>query len=453
MLNFIHQAKRACGKFIPVLLLTLTAGALTACAPVSTMNQITSTDSVGEIVIRYPNGWNDIAEYSTIAGRQQVTLTPADRERINQTGDFNTLPLVRISYERRSDTPLSENQSLAEYGLRFVSERWPQIDFEPSQLRQISARAAVSFEGTDSVSDTAYRVTIVDYISGDGILIAALTAPGSISAYTDAYDLMLENARLVIRSVPPPTTQQADQGDSAFDLIFQNTETPAPDATGIAPESSAEVQPPLFDPETTAEPPLPQDLGGVGLEPTEPATVTRGSIETDTTAITAEAGTGLITLTRGVQVQAPDGWAASSNGQTSLTLVDGTQTADALLTAETLPDGEALITVEIGTLEEVFRQTRGGFTLEHWLTNELGLLITMGGAAAQSGDIETVMLDNDQIGIGALVTTPRYDRYVIVGEVGGGLYKRIQLYTAPGEFDRYQPVFLQIAASVQPASR
>ncbi len=483
MFNVIHQAKRVCGKFIPVLplrtvplravLLTSVLMAAVGCAPVSPVpNRITSTDTIGEVIIRYPDDWNDKAEISSVEGRQGVTLVRAERSQINATTDLNALPVVRITYDRRSETSLNDNMSLTEYAVRTISELWPQVSFEPPQIKQISARAAVSLEGIDSVRNLAYQVTLVDFISEDGILTAVLTAPGRVSAHTEAYDLMLQNTILTIhRALPTETPQPESTAELAgtSDVTADAApETPEPDTTGIAPESSAEVQPPDFSPESTAElPPLSQDNEGVGLEPTT-ATSRDAEVEaevevtvegtpdatnTHTDTGTAEADTGLITLVRGVQLQAPDGWTVSSNGQTSVSMVNGANTAEALLTAAALPTGEALLSVEIGTLEEVFRQPLTGFNLRRWFANELGSIVAQGGAAAQAGDIEDVTLDDDMLGIGALVTTPQYDRYIIVSELGGGMYKRIQLYTAPGEFDEYYPILLQTAASIELASR
>lgn len=422
MRDFFHQARLVYGKLSLVLPLLLIA-----CVPTSPLpNQITSTDSIGEIVVRYPRDWNNYAEVSSIAGRQGVTLVRAERSMIETTSDLTTLPVLRLTYDRRADTPLNENQPLVEYALRLASEQFSNVTFEPPQLRQISSRAAVSLEGIDSSISLAIRYTLVDYVPEDGVLTAVLIAPANISSYAGAHDLMLENTRLTLRSASSAVTLLPE---STADLPVSTSDV-TPDSTSMSvtpmPESSAEAQPTLSESEATA---------------------------VMTAEGTPEVNAERVTLGRGVQLQKPIGWIVSTNRQTNVTLSDGQRTAEALLAAQPLPAGEALISIEVGTLEEVFRQPLSGFNLERWFTNELGRLVTQGGAAAQSSEIEAVAGDDEESGLGALVTTPQYDRYVIVDSLGGSLYQRVQLYTAPGEFADYQSVLLQVAASIELAPR
>jgi hypothetical protein len=442
MLDLFHQAKPLRAKLILALVLILVA-----CAPTSpTPNQITSTDTIGEIITRYPSGWTDYVEDDATDGRQGVTLVRAERSAI---ADLATLPVVRLSYDRRSDTPLKENQPLAEYALRLVTEQMPNVTFSQPQLRQVSSYASVSLQGVDASTNLNYLYTLVDYISEDGVLFAVLTAPGSLASYTGDYDLILENTSLTIRSVPPTITplpeSTVDPASGATDASLQTTAVP--DVTLIAPESSAEVQPTLFAPESTVElSPVSQNNDGSDVEPTSVP-------DREAVFLSTATAPGIVTLSRGVQFQKPEGWVASSNSQTNATLFDGQHTADALLSNRVLPPDEALISIEIGTLEEVLRQPLSGFNLERWFSNELGAVVAAGGAAAQASEIDTIVLDEEVLGLGALVTTSQYDRYIIVGQLGTSLYKRVQLYTAPGNFADYHPILLQITDSIELAQR
>jgi hypothetical protein len=333
----------------------------------------------------------------------------------------------------------------------------PTVAFEPPQLRQIGSCAAVTLQGSDPSSSLQYVYTLVDYISEDGVLTAVLTAPDNISPYVDAYELMLANIELTIRSVPPTTTplpestlQVTSDAATADVTVEAGTDeaengTAVTQVTPIAPESSAEAQPQsTLRPEATAELTPSPEAGNVTAEPT-----TQGA-QASTTLTASD--TGMFVIGRGIEVLKPEGWEASTNGQTNATLTLGEEVGNALLGNDVLPAGEALISVEIGTVEEVFRQPFGGFDLERWLTNELGRLVA-DDDSAQAGVIESVVLDETELGLGALISTSKYDRYMIVGQIGTSLYKRVQLYTAPGAFTAYQPILLQITDSIEPAQR
>jgi hypothetical protein len=226
--------------------------------------------------------------------------------------------------------------------------------------------------------------------------------------------------------VTPPTprnrTPVVEMDSTAEATLAPDTvdvRTPA-----IGSESTAEV---AFLPETT-------------VEPTPDATQTAIAEATSIAARTVK-------IARNLSVLTPEGWSSVSNNHSYIVLNLGNNIARAVLNQEPLPAGEALIVIEVGTVQELFPPGSPGDMMGRLRHRMETLVEDVEGVTF--GETRTTQINNKNAAE-MLITSAIDDQYVVLVEIGGNVFIQIKLLTAKGEIGSFSPIAYEVAQSIVP---
>jgi hypothetical protein len=434
------------------LLIVLVAALLmTGCQPDAALpNSITSQDTIGEISVSYPDPWRDAKGAGIVNGRLAVTLVRADD---TPEADLSQYPIIRISYENRAQTSLAQNASISEYATQVAREVAPDAVFEPPAVIQAARRPAAEMRGTDSAG-RGYAALVIDFADQNGAVTLLLSQPGGTGEREQA--TLRQIADTIILRIRPslaPTVLP----EATAEISLESTTEIVPESTAEA-ETTAEATPAA---ESTAEvtPDIATDEVEVESAGTEVAAVSEATPlpertaepTPDVTATFVAQATGIaartIKIARNLSVVAPEGWAFASNNHSYITLNYGDRVADAVLNQQPIPEGEALIVIEVGTAQEMFPPGSPGDLpgrLKHRVEN-----LSKYVEPVTFGEIRQTRIHNKNA-VEVLINSTADDQYVLLVDIGGSIFIQVKLFTAPGRVGDFSAVAFEAAASIVP---
>ncbi|MBC8099292.1 MAG: hypothetical protein H7Y11_07595 [Armatimonadetes bacterium] len=423
---------------------------LTSCQPDATLpNAVTSKDQLGEITLRFPDGWTIYPEASPTAGRQGVTLARfTTAQTPNAPVDLTAYPIIRISYDQRSTTILTMGTSLEEYTARRTQALVPGISFEAPQTQQIAGRLTAYSRGMDA-DGRGYYILIADFAADDAVVEYVLSAPTSSEPYEAVVTQMV--ATTVVRMVINPDIPTLSAPPTLAIIVPEVT----PEATAeVTAEVTAEITAEVTA-EVAAETPIPMSTDETAFVPIPAssavfATATPIPLSTNevTDEATLDAAARTLTLTGGLTLVYPVGWTPNVTSDTTVTLALGSDAMSALNPNLTYPTGQAFILLQIGKPQALFRlPDNEPVDLQARLQQQIEA--TASNTPAPSYAPLEVWTLGINPAVAVLATTEFQDQYTLLVELGAGYYASLRLTTASGEGGDFAEIARSIAATMR----